>query len=403
MERSNPFVRYRTLLDSYDLALAAGWSDAQYVELVERLDAAVASVEGHGFVVTPLTAEPALADAVGLDGVDLWVKDDTGNVAGSHKARHLFGLALHLAVAPDAAGLDADATAPLAIASCGNAALGAAVVARALGRALRVFIPPDASPLVVERLRDLRATVEVCERRPGERGDPCYARFRAAVDAGAIAFCCQGPDAPATLDGGRTIAWELAEQLSGGRGRPARLDRVVVQVGGGALGACVGRALLDAVERGWLDRRPRLDAVQTAGAHPFERAWRLLHERTGATATPDERLAHARAHADELMWPWETTPVSVAHGILDDVTYDWLGVLEAMLGTGGRPLVVDEHDLHAAFDAVRATTGIDADHTGCAGVAGLVHLAGGPDAPRPGERVVVLATGLRRGPVDTAP
>ena len=125
MIAGNPFVRYRPLLDSYRVALRRGWSDTDYVALVERLDDAVARVDGHGFAVTPLTKQPALGTAVGLSGARLWVKDETHNVAGSHKGRHLFGLMLHLAIDHD------DDDRELVIASCGNAALAASVVARA--------------------------------------------------------------------------------------------------------------------------------------------------------------------------------------------------------------------------------------------------------------------------------
>ena len=41
------------------------------------------------------------------------------------------------------------------------------------------------------------------------------------------------------------------------------------------------------------------------------------------------------------MWPWDD-PRSAADGILDDETYDWLGVLEAMDGGGGSPVVAPE-------------------------------------------------------------
>ena len=93
----NPFVRYRTLLDSYRRARDRGWSDRRFVQLVRSLDEAVAAVEGHGFIITPLTHAGALAASVGHQAA-LWIKDETHNVGGSHKARHLFGLALHLAV-----------------------------------------------------------------------------------------------------------------------------------------------------------------------------------------------------------------------------------------------------------------------------------------------------------------
>ena len=114
----------------------------------------------------------------------MWVKDETGNVSGSHKARHLFGLLVHLEVV-ERLGLADPAHRPhLAIASCGNAALAAAVVAAAGGRVLDVFVPVDADPPVVARLEQLGAHLTVCPRQPGVPGDPTYHRLRQALDRG---------------------------------------------------------------------------------------------------------------------------------------------------------------------------------------------------------------------------
>ena len=54
------------------------------VDSIRRLDAAVAAHGGTGFAPTPFAPSPALADAIGLPGgVELWLKDETGNVSGS--------------------------------------------------------------------------------------------------------------------------------------------------------------------------------------------------------------------------------------------------------------------------------------------------------------------------------
>ncbi|HEV8299161.1 MAG TPA: pyridoxal-phosphate dependent enzyme [Acidimicrobiales bacterium] len=422
----NPFVRYRRLLESYTRARVAGMTDARFVELVESLDRSVAGVAGHGFVTTPFDVEPKLAHRVGLDGIELWVKDDTGNIGGSHKGRHLFGLLLHLAIDAEVAGggvIGAGAGPDLAIASCGNAALAAAVVARAVDRPLHVFIPVDAEPAVVAELERLGAIISVCPRRPGEAGDPAYLAFRDALATGALALSVQGTDAPATIDGGRTIAWEMAEQLVEQLGAPARLDRVFVQVGGGALATAVGRGFVDAVQQEWLVAAPALHAVQTAGAFPLVRAWDLLAERIVAdlghevppiTSGPDRAhvagiirtnrrepavrgwLDRAAAEPGRFMWPWEDTPRSIATGILDDVTYDWIGVVDAMLHTGGWPVIVDERALADANEAALDATDIAVDPTGSAGLAGVMTCARFDGAPLYGERVAVLFTGVRR-------
>ncbi len=126
---------------------ARGLPDGAYRDLVASLDAAVAAVDGHGFRATPFSRSPDLSDALGFDGDGgVWVKDETGNVSGSHKGRHLMGVLIHLAVMERCGLTDPARRRDLAIASCGNAALAAAVVARAGGWALTVFVPPEADP-----------------------------------------------------------------------------------------------------------------------------------------------------------------------------------------------------------------------------------------------------------------
>ena len=396
----NPFIRYRTLFRAWHLALAAGWPDRRYVDLVRELDDAVAAVDGHGFRVTPLTLAGGLADAAGLGpGGSVWVKDETGNVSGSHKARHLFGILLELTVA-EAIGR-ADPSAPLAIASCGNAALAAAVVARAAGRSLRVFVPETAEAGVVARLQGLEAGVVVCPRRAGETGDPTYLRLQEAIASGAVPFTCQGPDNGLAIEGGATLAWEIADTL---RGADSHLDRIVVQVGGGALASGMALGFEEAATLGAIDVVPRLDAVQTRGGWPLVRAYeRVLDDLGLAAGTPvdperlDAVIAGLAHHRSRYMWPWETEPRSVAHGILDDETYDWLAVMRAMLATGGRAVAVDEVALLAANALAVEATGIDADETGTAGVAGLLALARA-GALAPGESVAVVLSGVRRHP-----
>jgi threonine synthase len=380
---ANPFLRYRHRLDSYRSAIATGWTDDQFVGLVRRLDAEIAEVEGHGFVVTPFGEEPALASALDLSG-RLWIKDDTNNVSGSHKARHLFGVMLHLALAHEGPG-------ELAIASCGNAALAAAVVAKAEERPLRVFIPTWADPAVVRRLEALDARIEVAARREGEVGDPTYLRMLEAVEQGAVPFSVQGTVTRTTLDGGRTMGWELADQLEGaGVGGTVR---VLIQIGGGALASATWMGLTEGIADSGQSIRPVLHPVQSEACAPLARAYE------GFSAVVAERGLDAARQAaestpEDFMWPWERVGESAATGILDDVAYDWLTVVEPTVSSGGWPVVVPESAIVHAQRLAREHTAIDVDATGTAGLAALVgdELRGriGDDA------VVALFTGHMR-------
>lgn len=385
-DEANPFLRYRRLLWSWHRWIDAGLNDNDFVAMVRTLDDSVRSVDGTGFVTTPARWDSSLTAA---SGAAVFAKDETNSVGGSHKARHLMGLLLHLAVdaLADTAGTAAAGTngnVRLAISSCGNAALGAATVARAAGRPIDVFIPTWADPKIVALLDSLDATIHVCERQPDEMGDPCMLRFQEAVSAGASPFGVQATENLWTLDGGRTIGWELAEGLGADSA-----DHVLVQVGGGALLTSCAIGLLEGAALGPLGHVPRVWAVQAEQCAPFETAWSQIP----AAASVDERLKLAERQADRLMVPWPD-PSSAATGILDDVTYDWLGVARALLLTGGSSVVATEDDIGSANEAVR-DAGYNSDHTGSAGYAGLLAALLEGAIP-PTDTAAVLITGIRR-------
>jgi len=388
----NPFVRYRQLTHAYHLGRTHGMSDADHVHLVEQLDKAIAAIDGAGFAATPFERSDALSERLGCE---VWVKDETRNVSGSHKARHLAGLMIHLLVAEQTGLAGEEETSDLAIASCGNAAVAAAVVARAAERPLHVFVPTWADHAVVHRLAELGATIEVCDREPGSTGDPTYLALRAAVADGAVPFTCQGPDNGLAIEGGETLGYELVTQALH---EDVVLDRIVVQVGGGALASALIRAFEDAALLEVPERLPRIDAVQTHNVHPLEHAYMRVRQHVGHELSPEgvvDAMRWARSHRSEVMEPWPTAPASVATGILDDETYDWAAVVAGMLATGGEPVLVSEETLVEANDLAREATGIAVDHTGSAGLAGLIELSrrGGL---HPEERVAILFTGSER-------
>jgi threonine synthase len=350
LDDANPFVRYGPRLAWWAFARSHGMTEAACVALTREL--------ADGFAVTPFERSSSVSEAV---NASVWLKDETGNVGGSHKGRHLVTILLHL-VAAESLRLSTTQRRPLAIASCGNAAIAAATLAARAEWPLDVFVPTWAGPEVLGLLEELGATIHPCPRREDDPpGDPAVLRFREAVAAGAVPFSVQGPENALCLDGGRTIGWEMAA---------GELDRAVVQVGGGALATCTGWGLGAGV---------RLDAVQTAGCAPLARAL-------------ERAVADPGASWSEVMTPW-ADPHSAADGILDDETYDWLGVRDVLVRSGGRPLVAPEAAIVQAHE-LGVQTGIPVSATGSAGLAGLLTPAGAPTDPT--ERVAVIFSGIQR-------
>ena len=349
---------------------AVALSDTATIELVRETN--------DGFRTTPVLRSSSLSDELGFAASGgVWVKDETTNVGGSQKARHLMSILLHLRVA-ESLGLapwTSESRPSLAISSCGNAAIAAATLAHAAQWPLEVFIPEWAGGVVVSTLESLGADITRCPRRSDDPpGDPTVLRFREAVSRGAIPFSVQGPENALCLDGGRTFGWELAESLSAAG--IEEVDAMFVQVGGGAFAASVSRG---ARESGL---RAPLYAVQTEGCAPLARAW--------TTARDDDAMAR---HWSDHMWAWETEPRSLADGILDDETYDWVADVVEMKATHGRVVVARESNVIRAAQMGPDVGGVNVSPSGSAGLAGLLECRTelADDA-----RVVLAFSGVKR-------
>jgi threonine synthase len=407
----NPYIRYRTLQHAYWLNRSLGATDADHVALVNRLDASIEAIAGTGFAVTPLIEFEHAAQALGVS--EVWGKVETGNVGGSHKARHLMGILLHLEARRISARI------PLAIASCGNAAIAAATLGKASKRSVHVFIPTWTKQPVRDRLTALGATLTESPRLATDPpGDPCLHRFHDALKKGALPFCVQGTENGLTIDGGASLGHELADQYAMLGFVP---DRLFVQTGGGALGSSVARGLLDAHALGVVESLPRMHFVQAEGCAPLERAWRKVAGRAirslglegvvndfeiaealradSSREAVAEALSYAVTHRSQFMTVWEDEPTSIATGILDDETYDWFALVRVMIATGGWPVVATERQIEKALVIAcpddRSDSCCNTDHTGASSLAGAIALAelGLLDHS---ERISTLITGVRR-------
>jgi threonine dehydratase len=351
-------------------------------KIIRELDDAVSAVAGTGFRTTPFARHDALSDELGFSQQGgVWIKDETHNVAGSQKARHLFSELLHL-IAVEKVGRapwkKPNERPALAIASCGNAAIAASTLARAVNWPIQVFVPQSADEATLKILSSLQANAVLCQRIATDpAGDPCVFRFREAIAAGSIPFGVQGPENAWCLDGGRTIGWEMAvvaENLPG-----SLMGRMFVQAGGGAFVACAAAGFFAGATK------PKVHAVQTQGCAPLARAFKIAQSSGGARNAGDRWT--------QCMWPWESTPVSLADGILDDETYDWIGACNAMADSDGYPVVATEAQVHESYALAHRVTNIDVSPTGAAGLAGLLAIR---QEIADDERVIVIFSGVRR-------
>jgi len=105
----------------------------------------------------------------------------------------------------------------------------------------------------------------------------------------------------------------------------------------------------------------------------------------------------AAASRNEFMYPWED-PHSVAHGVLDDESYDWAHICDGMMETAGSAsLVTDVTILQARADGKTASE-VTMCHKGSVGFTGVQHMRMMGTAAK--EPVLVVFSGLSRDGIE---
>ena len=120
------------------------------------------------------------------------------------------------------------------------------------------------------------------------------------------------------MEGGQTLGFEIAQQIS--RQHPS-VDAIRVRSCKSAAGPSAGCPKPSREPGCWAGQR--LSSTEflraAAGQQPLHRVYSRLAE--------TQTLQAAAKQRDAFMSPWED-PQSVAFGILDDETYDWVALCE---------------------------------------------------------------------------
>jgi threonine synthase len=241
--------------------------------------------------------------------------------------------------------------------SSGNAGASLSAYAAAAGLTCRILVPETASYPKIAQIAACGADVVTIK---GSRQDVAEAALRQSAER----FYASHNWQPFFVEGTKTLAWELWEQL--GFRAP---DNLVVPLGYGSNVLGAERGFGELVRAGEIARRPRLFGVQAARCAPYAAAFR-------------EGVEHLVAS--------ESAP-TVAEGIATPKPTRVAEVLRAVRESGGSVVAVAEAEIVQALRDL-ARHGLYVEPTAAVAAAGLSRLltAG---VIRPQEQTVLVLTG----------
>jgi threonine synthase len=332
----------------------------RYRELLPVADPAHVTTLGEGW--TPLFPAPRYGADIGLPR--LLVKDEGLIPTGSFKAR---GAAVGVSRARELG------VRHVAMPTNGNAGAAWATYAARAGLRATIAMPSAAPAITRWECRAAGATLRLVDGLIGDAGR--YVADLIAASDGAI-FDASTLKEPYRIEGKKTMGYEIVEQLGW------RVPSVVLYPTGGGVGLIgIWKALSELRALGWLgERLPRLVAVQAAGCAPIVRAF----------------LRGARRAE-----PWVDAH-TVAFGITVPAPLGDELILDAVRGSGGTAIAVDDEELLADLRAFGTREGLllCPEGAACLSAARRLRASGWLGAD---DEVVVLNTGSGLKYPDLAP
>jgi threonine synthase len=347
------------LLARYDFERARAWRPDslkgrepnmwRYREMLPLFAGEAPVTLGEGF--TPLIHAQSLGGSIGLER--LYIKDESLNPTNSFKAR---GQSTAITRAKYLGATT------IALPTAGNAGNAAAAYSAAAGLRCEVFIPKDAKRPFVDECRLYGANVTLVDGLITDAG-------RMAAEHGASLgwYDVSTLKEPYRLEGKKTMAYELAEQMDW-----QWPDWIVYPTGGGTGLVGMWKAFDELERLGWVTatRRPRMVSVQAEHCAPIVRAFE-----DGST-----RAA-----------PWEGAS-TIADGLrVPRAIGDFL-ILRAIRESGGTALRVSDGSMSEAMREIGKREGISAAPEGGAALVAIQRLVADGTIERT-ESVILFNTG----------
>ncbi len=305
---------------------------------------------------TPLVRSEALEKAIGLSKI--YLKDDTRNPTASFKDR----ASLVASLRAIESGVRTIATA-----STGNAASSLAGMAAALGMNAIIFVP-ESTP--EPKLTQIQMYGAELYRVQGSYDDAfelcskCCKRFGWYSRSTGVN--------PFTVEGKKTAAFEIAREMNW-----KAPDWVLVPTGDGNILGGVAKGFRELQLLGWIDRIPRMAAVQAEGSAAIVNAIRSGGEIESVAAK------------------------TVADSISVCLPRDGVRAVRAVRETGGAGVSVTDREILEGARELARMTGIFAEPSGAAPLAGLRALRR-DGTIKAGETVVLMITGNGLKDTDSA-
>jgi threonine synthase len=283
---------------------------------------------------------------------NVWVKDEARNPTGSFKAR---GMAVAISMAKH---LGARA---LSAPSAGNAAGALAAYGARGGLPVTVAMPEDTPAPFFSECELYGATIHQVAGTIADAGK--FLREHGPQNAFDVSTLRE----PYRIEGKKTMAYELVEQMNG------EVPDVVLYPTGGGTGLIGMWKAFEEMERlGWVapGKRPRFVSVQAAGCAPVAKAFHEGVEKTEPFPNP-----HTRAYGLRVPSP--------LGGFL---------CLRVLRETNGTAVTIPDDVTERATRALASRTGIDVCPEGGAAWAALAKLRE-DGFVRPSDTVIVFNTG----------
>jgi threonine synthase len=279
---------------------------------------------------TPLYNTEKFREETGLKS--LWIKDDSRNPTASLKDRaSAVGVAKAIELGR---GI-------ICAASTGNAASSLSGFAASAGIPTYIFVPKTAPEAKVTQLLIYGSNVFLVDGTYDEAVELC---FKAAAEYGWYNRSCAIN--PYLVEGKKTVAWEIAEQL--GWEVP---DVAVVAVGDGCSIAGVWKGFLECYKLGLTDRVPKIVGVQAARSNPVTRAF----------------------NKKTYEFDYEK-PETIADSISVGIPRNGIKALNAVNESGGRMVDVTDDEILSAMKLLAQRTGIFGEPAGVTGFAGILKM-----------------------------